>query len=1225
MKYKELIQFEPINEVVKFERLGSDDYRKSLVRNFVFSETYEKTIIPQLCRNLDYTASHETFGIQIVGNYGTGKSHLMSLFSLVAEDEAYLPLVQNESARKVFHNIAGKYKVIRFELGSDDELWRLVGFQIDRQLKEWGVEYSILNDTAPDMYKDKLNRMMAHFEQTFPDKGLMIVIDEMLSYLKGRSGSDKLNRDLSVLQALGQMSDHSRFRMVFGVQELIYNSPEFGFASDMLNKVNDRFRQIEITKQDVQYVVQQRLLRKTDEQKGIIRRHLEHFTEFFPDMHANMDEYVSLFPVNPSFFENFQQIRIGKSQRELLKTLTRKFEDILDDDVPEKAPGLICYDSYWEDLQSSEMQTYPDIRRVTEIMNTVHQKINENFTGVRAKKAKLAHRIADACAVKILQDSLEKTNGVNAEILADDLCYLDASCFDREMLIDVINTTASQIVSATVGQYFEKNNANQEYHLRVEGGVNYEQKIKDFAATMSLDNKDSHFFNFLCEYLPIEVEQYRREFKIFSHRIEWRSHKTMLDGYIFMGNPSERSTTQPQQNFYIYFMPVFNKANTKHGNEPDSVFVHFDKVSNEMKELLELYAAAESLFKSVDSSQKLFYQQFKKKYEDKLKPIFKHDFENLTEVVYQGEVQSVSLRGVDGSSKEQVISDVASNLLEDYFCSKMPDYPKFTLLRAPLTPNNRPNMLKSARQKIVNPSQANRDGEAILAGLGLWMDGTLTVDGSIYAQSVMQKLEDKGEGQVLNRDELLHRFYAAWDNDWRSNDYGIEADLEFLVLATLVALGEIEINFPGKSINAANLKDIVELPADNFYSFSHVRRPKGMNLALVKKIFLNIVHRDLTPQLGNPETYVLLATQAQKIAASAVKLSHDIANGISLSDIEVMNGTEAMQLRNRLKALAGFCDKLQTFNSKAKLANLPAEWNDKSLKPVFDTISEIERTRRTLLFVTEFRQRFDYLSQAIDMMTDDKMVHEVKTVMAKISDIVPQMNNEQKVNAYKSELDDLISRYADWYMAEYKRMHITGIQDTEKNRILQSNANKACEALFRADHDKGYFSQSVPYADWTRRMAELEMAKSSVNREAVLQTPYLGFNPKMFAGKQLPKLGEINEELNQLFGQVDEAAHALLGDEKLLANKDLLDESELGLLNRFNAHNEELSPANAARLVEIASKLHRGIHRINVTANDLRNVLNRPMTPDDAIKALRTYLNSLKGGGDGNDVRIIFQ
>ena len=51
MKYKELITFEPINEVVKFDQLSNEDYRHSLVRNFVFSETYEKVLHQFRCRN----------------------------------------------------------------------------------------------------------------------------------------------------------------------------------------------------------------------------------------------------------------------------------------------------------------------------------------------------------------------------------------------------------------------------------------------------------------------------------------------------------------------------------------------------------------------------------------------------------------------------------------------------------------------------------------------------------------------------------------------------------------------------------------------------------------------------------------------------------------------------------------------------------------------------------------------------------------------------------------------------------------------------------------------------------------------------------------------------------------------------------------------------------------------------------------------------------------------
>ena len=113
MKYKELIQFDPIEEIIKFNQLNNENYRQSLVKTFVFSNAYETVIIPEICRDLDYTSSSETFGLQIVGDFGTGKSHLMSLFSLIAEDESLLPLVQSDKARQVLGVIAGKYKIIR--------------------------------------------------------------------------------------------------------------------------------------------------------------------------------------------------------------------------------------------------------------------------------------------------------------------------------------------------------------------------------------------------------------------------------------------------------------------------------------------------------------------------------------------------------------------------------------------------------------------------------------------------------------------------------------------------------------------------------------------------------------------------------------------------------------------------------------------------------------------------------------------------------------------------------------------------------------------------------------------------------------------------------------------------------------------------------------------------------------------------------------------------------
>lgn len=1229
MKYQDLIQFEPINEVVKFGRFSDQDYRESLVRNFVFSPAYESAIIPEIVRQLDYTAGYETKGIQIVGTYGTGKSHLMSLISLIAEDAKYVNSVKNQSSRQVLNNIAGKYMVIRFEMGSDEELWRLIGHQIDEQFKAWGIDYSIIADTKPDMYKDKISRMMAQFEARFPDKGLMIVIDEMLSYLKGHSNSvDVLNRDLAVLQAFGQMSDHSKFRIIYGVQELIYNSPEFHIVADALNKVADRYASIQITKQDVQFVVQQRLLRKDDKQKDAIRRHLEKFTGFFTDMHAHLDEYVNLFPVHPSFFENFQEIKIGKAQREVLKTLSNKFTQLLDKEIPDTEPGLISYDAYWQDLQSPEMQTHADIRKVSEIMSVIHQKIDDNFIGARSKKAPLAHRIANACAVKILQDTLEHTNGSNAEKLVDDLCYLDAVCLDREFLIDSVATTAQQIVTATVGQYFEKNNRNQEFHLRIEGGVNYEQKIREYASQMPLAQKDRYFFGFLAEYLPVDGEKYRLGFDIYRHSILWKSHNVMLDGYIFMGNPSERSTTQPIQKFYIYFMPIFDKKSVQIGDEADSVYVSLEKVSDEMKNLLELYAAALALESSVDTSQKPFYKKFAKDYADSLRDVFNRDFKQCTEIYYQGELQSVSPELLAKGSKDQAINEVASRLLENHFCELMPDYPKFTLLQSSLTRQNRVQLLKSARMMIAEPAKRNRDGEAILAGLDLFAENQLNADGSQYAQSILRRLEEKGTGQVLNRDEILHIFYndKDWLDVWYSNDFNIDADLEFVVLMALVALGHIEINLHGKSINAVNLKEFVDIAEAVNYDFSHVSRPKQMDVACVRQIFLAVTGKDLTSQINNKEIYPeILIPAAKTIAAKSVKLAHELGNGVVVAGVEVIPNAEVTTIKNRLQALTGFCDRLQTYNSPSKISNIPWKLDD-GFKKILETIPYMETLRRRLNMVDEFRTRLDYLSAARNYMSDDAMKTKVADAMAQLPQVIADMDNTSAVAAYRSRLDAIIGEYADWYMAEYNRMHITAMQDTDKRKILNSPVNKICEIICCNDHGKGYFAVAETYNKWVKRMSQLSPASSSITRESILKSPYQGFNPASYSGQSLPKLTDLSDELANIHSQVDDALHGILSDKKLIANADvLLDASEQDLLKRFNNRQEELSQSNAQRLVEIVPKLHQGVNRITITADDIRKVINRPMTPDEATTAFRKYIGSLAVGTNKDNVRIILK
>lgn len=1225
MKYSELLQFEPISEVVKFDRLEDSDYRRQLVKTFVFSKDYADNIIPLIADNLNYNNTAETFGLQIVGNYGTGKSHLMSLFTLVAEDASYLDLVSNAKAREALEQIAGKYKVLRFEMGNTQDLWDIVCYQLDKFLTANGVDYSIYNDKTEDSYLVKLRKMMAAFEEKHPDHGLMVVIDEMLSYLKGRSDSvAKLNGDLAVLQALGQMSDHTKFRMVFGVQELIYNAPEFQSVSDMLNKVNDRFRQITITKQEVKFVTEQRLLKKSKEQKDKIRTHLAQFTSLFPEMHAELEEYVDLFPVHPAFFDNFQWVKIANGQREILKTLSAKFEGLRDKDVPADQPGLISFDSYWVDLTAPGMKANPDVKRINDIMDVIGQKIAANFTGAESSKRELATRIADACGVRVLQGSLVNPSGITAEELTDSLTWADPFTLEmgRDFLVDTVKNTADKIVTATVGQYFEFNALNQEFHLRIQGGVNYEQKIKDFAKRMSDDAKDSFFYNFLVEFLPIETEQYRREFKIFRHRIDWKSHKTTIDGYIFMGNPDQRDTTHPIRHFYIYFMPMFNAAGRRRNDEADSVYFQMEDYGEEFKNLIALYGAAESLKAGADSSQKRFYDTYISNYKNRLKTLFITEFKNNTKVFYQGAQQNISPEMFAASSREAAVSNITSMLLEEQLNTARPDYPRFTMLRDPLTPNNRENIFKAARQRIANPNAggASSTGDAILAGLGLLKEGRLDTTESIYALSIKDKLRQKGEGQVLNQSEILECVYENKETAtylWQSSDFQLEPALEFIVLSAMAAVGEIEISVGSKVINAANIAEIVSLTEASMIAFDNVRRPKGVDIPAVRELTMGILGQDLSCAIDDPATYSKLLQGAQALTERAVKASFTIAEGIKFDAVEVISPSEGISIRTKLDRIKGIADATRNYNTKAKLAHISESFSAETLREAFSHKGEIDRVEGIRRLCKSFRDRINYLNQARQYVTDEAFNAEIGEAIAISGEVIGSMD-QNKIANYKRRLEDLAKRYANWYIAEYTRCHITQLLDNDRQRLLSDPRLDVLRQVMSHPH--------IIIADklqpWLNDIKSLKPANTP-SEEMLLSTPFHdGFNPREFHNKTLPDLAELRQRLGEIYETADREYHELLKDPTLKANISELKPSEKKFFNEFDG--KQLNSTDYPMLCQVVDKLSQVIERKELSADKVRAIFTRPLSPSDAVKEFQKLIKEIAPTG-GDNIRIILK
>ena len=199
MRYGDLIQFEPIESVIQLLDADRPDEAKKLVSTYVISDDMAdriaKLMIPQL--SFDEAVDHK--GVLVVGNYGTGKSHLMSVLSLVAEDEAYLPMIQHPKVAEAAKTIAGRFKVHRIEISSQMSLRDIITQQLEVFLEKHGVTYAFPPADKVINNKAAFEEMMSAFAEVHPDQGVLLVVDEFLEYLRSRKDHE-LVLDLSFLR-----------------------------------------------------------------------------------------------------------------------------------------------------------------------------------------------------------------------------------------------------------------------------------------------------------------------------------------------------------------------------------------------------------------------------------------------------------------------------------------------------------------------------------------------------------------------------------------------------------------------------------------------------------------------------------------------------------------------------------------------------------------------------------------------------------------------------------------------------------------------------------------------------------------------------------------------------------------------------------------------------------------------------------------------------------------
>ena len=188
MKYSDLIQFEPIETVVQLREADTAADARRLVETFVISDRMADLLGELVFPQLQFSKPADNKGILVVGNYGTGKSHLMAVISAIAEHADLVSRMTNPKVAEKAAEVAGRFRVIRAEIGSTTMSLRdIVCSVLEDGLARLGVTYEFPSTDDRHENKSAFQEMMAAFQAKHPDRGLILVLDELLDYLRSRA------------------------------------------------------------------------------------------------------------------------------------------------------------------------------------------------------------------------------------------------------------------------------------------------------------------------------------------------------------------------------------------------------------------------------------------------------------------------------------------------------------------------------------------------------------------------------------------------------------------------------------------------------------------------------------------------------------------------------------------------------------------------------------------------------------------------------------------------------------------------------------------------------------------------------------------------------------------------------------------------------------------------------------------------------------------------------
>lgn len=1222
MKYSDLISFSPIEDVIQLTTADDANRAREYVKSYVMSDTMAENLKSPVLDQLQMDEVVDNKGVLVVGNYGTGKSHLMSVISSVAKDAEYLQYVQNKKFAKEMECIAGKFEVLRIEIGGVTMSLReiLFGF-IEDDFAARGIDFKVPDfDTVRDN-KKLIRDMMLAFSAKYPDKGYMIVVDEFLSYLSSRD-ERQIVLDLEFFRALGEMCSKSKLRIICGVQEKIFDNPRFSFVSDTLKHVSDRFTQIVITKEATSYVVSERILKKTPEQKALIRKHLEKFSMLYTGMSSRMDEFVDLYPIHPSYIDVFNKIYLIEN-RHILKNISMTIRDIFNQDVPETEPGIISFDNYWPAIKSNGLlKSDVTINRVVTASGQLEDIINRAFP--KAVYKPLAIKIICALSVhRLTTNGLDVHFGLTAENLKDDLClFLPMPEQDADFLLALIKTTLKDIMATVSGQFIICNDANNQYYIDVDKVVDYDEKIKQKASIMAGGELNRYFYQLIYSCLDWDAKQYVPGFEIYQRDLNWDSHNIFREGYLFLGLPGERSTAQPERDFYIHIMPPYSTASVTVKNLEDEVYFFF-KSTDEFKEILGYYSAANAQAEISEGKDKDAYLSKATMYRKKLLKYLSDNKNTCFDVLYKGQRRQLIeiLRGRfnrDMDFKDTV--DLAASLcFDEYFYGKYPDYP---VMKTKVT---RKNMAENVRQAFdYFAGRKTQTATLMLQSFGVLDGDKIRPEASKYAAYYIDQLKQLPPQGVINYSDI---FDVKYDDQYEDKHFKINYLFTPIIFLSMVYAGYATMTLRnGTVLSASNLDTVPRIGVLDLYEFKYLARPAQMAMAELKKLFevLKINPVLLDNPKDRDEGVRQLLEKAMNTSNAAVIAYQKLNNGFELWHEPLVDSQHLNAMQKACEAVKDeFSNYSARFNTPAKLNNFTLTFEE--IDKLAEQIALIKVIKEFSTFKTECTNNVSYVCNIEISDIGSNLKQKLEAVKAELrsarDSILTGVSGAAAAQKVNIVLEKVKEEYIDVYYEEHKKKRLD-ITDAKRRGKLQESLTLANLRKLRSIEILSAAKLAAIEQDMANLKVCYELTPTELKSSHICPHCHYSLGDK--AANVAGQLDNIEIRIDELVEEWQQTLLDTISDPIVTSQKEYLSAEQQKVIDEF------ITTASLPKRVDdffikAIKALLKGFEPVVIDAKDLMDKLMKLPPMDET--AFKQKLNELVAeytkGKDEGKLRII--